>query len=289
MMRLVRMSALGALALFACSAPATTSTVSPPQVASTEVEAASQAPTGPAKLSFRVMAKEGEGKRGIAAGDTLRSGDKIAMAVSVDQTLYVYVMQFFPDRSAAILFPAAGEDNRIESEMRLPPEGWFQLDDALGDENVYIVASTRPLEEADSQVLATVKQVRESGSVPEDAGSDETSQEVGEEPVAVRDPALDPVEAPDASVGPGEGAESEPVKTRNTKHPVRIKAAGSGKSKKPISKKKPKRPTKPGRASLLSRGLIRVDKDGEGPLVHMQTDEDGVAISVFQFHHAAAK
>ena len=69
----------------------------------------------------------------------------------------------------------------------------------------------------------------------------------------------------------------ELVKPKGKKPRSRIKAVGGGQAK------------RPGRASLLSRGLSRVEEDDRGPLVQMQTDASGVAITVFRFLHVGKK
>ena len=89
-----------------------------------------------------------------------------------------------------------------------------------------------------------------------------------------------PVETPKVRDN-GKSENGRRLEATGDKSSDRIKATGSHKAKKPKSKL--------GRASLLSRGLTRVDEDGEGPLVHMQTDESGVGIFLFQFHHASAQ
>ncbi len=95
-------------------------------------------------------------------GDTLHSGDRVELFVEVDAPAYVFVLQAFPDGSSTVLFPPAGElQLRPSAPVRVPPSGqWFQLDEVTGTENLVVVASVRPLGQADRNAQLAVAQTR---------------------------------------------------------------------------------------------------------------------------------
>jgi hypothetical protein len=113
-------------------------------------------------LSLRVQAKVGDVTRAVAPGDTLHSGDRVELFLDVDAPAWVYVMQAFPDGSSAVLFPPAGElQLQPGAPVRVPPAGqWFQLDEAVGVENLVVVASRRPLAEVDRAAHKIVEETR---------------------------------------------------------------------------------------------------------------------------------
>jgi hypothetical protein len=120
------------------------------------------------KIWLTVDAKSERGLTRLLAGDRLKSGDQFQMRVRADRAAYLYVVQFFPDGTSQVLFPAEGEVSiAADEEMRLPPEGyWFKLDDTVGRENIYVIASERPITEADKATAALLSEVRRSGSKP---------------------------------------------------------------------------------------------------------------------------
>ncbi len=114
-------------------------------------------------------------QRPFVAGDTAKSGELFAFYVQPDACAYVYVIQFMARRQVRILFPdrepvrfPAGGESRIPRDQR----AWFRLDDAIGEENVYLVASRRPLETADPDLAGIIHDIRLSPSeqqLPPDA------------------------------------------------------------------------------------------------------------------------
>ena len=220
------------------------------------------------ELTFQTFASAEGGQRGVDQGATLKSGDKIALSVSLTRPAYIYVLQFFPDGSAEVLFPGPGEEHPITGTQRVPGTGWFQLDDAVGEENVYVVASAEPLAQADAAVMKTVDTVRTTHKAPPEAPSGTALTEPApREPDPVKPPITpDPVKPPvppDPVTNP-----TTPLKTPTT--PVRVKAIGSG-----------GRPS-PGGANLRERGIKRVEA---GSTIRATADEGGVAVFRFSFNH----
>jgi hypothetical protein len=114
------------------------------------------------KVWLTVDAKTPKGLQRMLQGGELKSGEQFQMQVKVDRKAYVYVVQFFPDGTSQVLFPEEGEVTvEAEEQMRLPPEGyWFKLDTNAGTENIYVIASERPISQADKTTASILDEVR---------------------------------------------------------------------------------------------------------------------------------
>lgn len=229
------------------------------------------------ELTFQTFASAEGGQRGVDQGATLKSGDKIALSVSVSRPAYVYVLQFFADGSAEVLFPGPGEERPINGTQRVPGTGWFQLDNAVGEENVYVVASAEPIAKADAAVMKTVDTVRTTHKAPPDVATGTALTEPAPrdvpEPTQPDPPKLDPLAKPDPAnpVKPDAGEPDAGKPTTTGAPPIRGKASGSGRSS-------------PGGISLRERGLTRVQA---GSTIRATADDGGVAVFRFSFNHAA--
>ena len=122
-----------------------------------------EAVAGRVQLMVRMqVARDGRAVRPVALGEALQTGDRLELFVEVDRAAYVYLVQFFADGSSAVLFPPA-DDVRLQPgpATRIPRTGqWFQLDDARGEENIYVLASSRPLAQADLVAHDVIQEVR---------------------------------------------------------------------------------------------------------------------------------
>lgn len=221
-------------------------------------------PTGPLELTFQGLNAAGGL---VPEGSTLHDGDRIALSLRVTRPAYLYVMQFFPDGTAGVLFPQrAGEETPIEAGVqRIPATGWFELDKVTGNEHVYIVASTEPLARADASVKETVDTVRLSGKAPElDPAGELTTH-------SMPDPGPDPVadQRPDPEPEP----KPEPKPAPKPDGKIRVTASGGHGVQQ-----------RPARASLATRGLHRVEADSS---IKVTADEHGIAVFRFSFVHAA--
>jgi hypothetical protein len=81
-------------------------------------------------------------------GDVLKSGDRMAINVLVDQPAYVYVTMISGDGTSQRLLPKSGDLQVTPTEpLRYPknPEKWMTLDKNIGQENVFVYAAKRPL------------------------------------------------------------------------------------------------------------------------------------------------
>lgn len=94
----------------------------------------------------------------IHSGATLKSGDQFKINFMTDSDGYLYVVNFDSQGKALIIFPHpdAGAGNRVKAgqtyEIPSSPANWYYLDDAKGQETLYIVASPFPIPNLDSLV-----------------------------------------------------------------------------------------------------------------------------------------
>ncbi|KAB2965760.1 MAG: DUF4384 domain-containing protein [Thermoanaerobaculia bacterium] len=212
-------------------------------------------PTPPIRLTLRVEVERNGKLEGVAEGDQLRSGERLQVQVSADRDLYLYLVQFFADGSTAVLHPEE-RDHLLPGgyTLRLPAAGsWFQLDDATGSENLYFVASERPIDEVDSVVATRLRQIRtSSGSRPVDA----------------------------ATAPPGSTAAAPPPLPARVKHPADAPKPKPDRS--PNAVRPHPAPAAPGGFGLTNRGLVRVaGRDG----VVVELDDAGLAIYRLGFQH----
>jgi len=149
--------------------PATTSASAAAPVASAEPAAGepAAAKSGAILMAVRAVTMNADrrARRPLEIDDRLQSGDFFAYHVRVDRDAYVYVLQFYADGSAAVLFPAEGAVRvSADTEQRLPADerGWFRLDDATGTEHLYVIAAVAPLEQADPALAELIGRVRTS-------------------------------------------------------------------------------------------------------------------------------
>jgi hypothetical protein len=217
------------------------------------------------------MAKDRGMQGPFAIGDTLHSGDLFNYYVRVDRDAYVYVMQFFADDSAKVLFPEVG-DVRLSAnqEARIPSDAgqWFQLDEAIGTEHLYVIASNTPLKESSPDLAKLVGEVRTSPSAlvdkPDSGEHFETPPDLrvadGRERKLVDQPRHD---AP------------PPIATRPALPTTTVPPRGA--------------PAPENRFQVRLRGhrtveLVRVDASGH-VAYEGRTGQDGVGVAHFPFRH----
>ena len=174
-----------------------------PAIAPTEQSEPTTTEQGAILMAVRGVAMDAQRseRRPLQIDDRLQSGDFFAYYVRVDRDAYLYVLQFYPDGSAAVLFPSAGAVKvSAGAEQRLPADerGWFRLDEATGTEHLYVIAAEAPLEQSDPELAKLIGQVRTS---PKAAGPAAAAPQAAEQ-VAAAEPAHDlPVPAaPPASM-----------------------------------------------------------------------------------------
>lgn len=103
----------------------------------------------------------------VALGTPLRSGERFILWVQSNRDSWLHAVQFFPDGTSMLLSSADGRAvfARAGERTRVPPGSHaFELDSSTGQENIYVVASTRPLAEVNDTVERLVDDIRVSGS-----------------------------------------------------------------------------------------------------------------------------
>jgi hypothetical protein len=207
-----------------------------------------------------MMSADRGARRGLEMGDKLRSGEYFAYRVRVDRDAFVYVVQFFADGSAQLLFPP-GPPTHLPAgvETRLPADAsmWFQLDESKGTEHLYIIASAAPLETADAELARVVGDVRAS---------------------------------PDAARAPRAASASDPLELDEPWHGLEARpdaGAPAVTASPPATPPVAMRTAPPSRYAHIRQRkvlLVRVENGGEVEY-RGRTGDDGVGIAHFPFEH----
>jgi hypothetical protein len=115
--------------------------------------------SGPLALSVKLLVPGDDGDTPIVGDDPFHSGAQFAIEVSASQAAYLNARLLSPSGKPEVLFPDAGF-NRIPSHcpIRIPSRGWLYMQGPTGPENLRIVASTTPLEQADPILCQQVLQ-----------------------------------------------------------------------------------------------------------------------------------
>jgi hypothetical protein len=102
--------------------------------------------------AFGATVKEEEKQRSfsITKDIALKSGDKIKIFLELKEKCFVYVIYHSPQGEILTLFPHRFElldDHSFASSGYFIPkgDGWFELDDHLGEERFYLLASSERL------------------------------------------------------------------------------------------------------------------------------------------------
>jgi hypothetical protein len=88
----------------------------------------------------------------LAPGESLKSGDKMAVNVAVDAPAYVYVALGSASGPPQIVFPKTGDQKVTPDQpLRIPanPDKWITLDNNTGQEDVFVYASPKPIPSAE--------------------------------------------------------------------------------------------------------------------------------------------
>lgn len=86
----------------------------------------------------------------LPIGGTLRTGDRFSLRISVVLPLYLAVVQQSASGESTPLYPqpgAAPAITAVGTPLLLPTVGTFQLDERVGRETIWVVASTARLPE----------------------------------------------------------------------------------------------------------------------------------------------
>jgi hypothetical protein len=111
----------------------------------------------PVDVNLQVEARIDGKTSMVLSGQTLHSGDEIALYVSVTEPAYLYLALASADGDRNLLFPAAEPELVGPGSLRrVPAEGkWFRLDKDTGNEDIFAYASRKPLTRED--VIARLK------------------------------------------------------------------------------------------------------------------------------------
>lgn len=133
------------LCLLSCGSPIMPQPANPTTEPAKTAEPAPPVHEGPVQVNMRVIAMTASepDPHEIANGQSLKSGDKVALKVNVDQPAYVYIAQTSSDGSAARIYPESGDVEVFpDSPIYVPQEGqWFKLDQNAGQENFFVYAA----------------------------------------------------------------------------------------------------------------------------------------------------
>lgn len=114
---------------------------------------------------------------------TLKTGDKLRMLIKFQKPCFVYVIYRSPQGIVSLLFPydqqPFGHDYEIAKTYYIPQSGgWFELDEQVGSETFYLLASSRRLLELErllndyaaadggkkpdlaAQIVTTIREIR---------------------------------------------------------------------------------------------------------------------------------
>lgn len=148
------LSLLAAGLLMGCAgAQKNTAAATPAPAAAAPVPAPAPASNKPVELSLRIDAlSASKGALSLQPGDSLRSGDQIAISVTVDQPAYVYIAVASSSEPPKLVFPKSG-DQQIQpgQVLRIPnnTEKWIPLDFKVGEDDVFAYAAVRPIPSGD--------------------------------------------------------------------------------------------------------------------------------------------
>lgn len=137
----------------------------------------SPAPAGALTLSLQadLRAPKDLAGRYVSPGAVAHSGDSFAFRLWVDRPAYVYVLRYDPRGWSTLLHPgalAAGDRLAPGTPLTLPGgDERFHLDAEPGEENIYAVATPRPLPEVPGLCAALRLPCGEAGSETLQRGS----------------------------------------------------------------------------------------------------------------------
>ncbi len=113
----------------------------------------------PLGLRYTVLKRSGDRSVEVAPGSVFHSGDRIQLAVEVNDSGYLYIVTQGSSGTWEVLFPSPkieGGDNRVESRRRyVVPQGYvFSFAGQPGVEKLFIIFSRRPESEIDRLIYS---------------------------------------------------------------------------------------------------------------------------------------
>lgn len=121
----------------------------------------STAGAAPVTVSLAVIASSADEtkQRVLQPAEALRSGDMIALAIKVDHPATLYVAQGLPSGKLEMLFSHTAEQKLSPGQpLLIPSQGqWLQPRGDTPDEDLFVVASTRPFVELEPELCQSLK------------------------------------------------------------------------------------------------------------------------------------
>ncbi len=111
-------------------------------------------------LRYSVLKLAGDGRyEEVDPENVFRSGDRIRIAVQVNDAGYLYVVHQGSSGVWKVLFPSSEVDhgsNRVRpgQDYEIPPGGRFYFDEQAGVEKLFLVVSRRPVDDLDSLIYS---------------------------------------------------------------------------------------------------------------------------------------
>jgi len=117
----------------------------------------------PIDLELRVEAVTKKGHGFIEPNEPLRTGDRMALHVSVSEPAFVYVGHATSGKPGSLLYPTgAAERVAPGADFRFPPSGrWLELDRNVGYEDLFVYAARRELTKGETLALLREDSARE--------------------------------------------------------------------------------------------------------------------------------
>ncbi len=95
----------------------------------------------------------------FSPGMFLTSGDQLNINFKTDADGYVYIVSFDSSGVPQLIFPHedVGKDNKVTTgkQYKLPPGGYYELDNVTGAESIYFIAAPFKIPHVDSLVLGS--------------------------------------------------------------------------------------------------------------------------------------
>ncbi|HEY5377264.1 MAG TPA: DUF4384 domain-containing protein [Polyangiaceae bacterium] len=118
--------------------------------------------------SLYILARTRDGQVAlVGSGAQLHTGEEIELHVTVGRPAYVYLIQISASDEATILYPVAGEPEKLlpNIDYRMPSNTnvYFKLDNNVGTERLAFIVTEQAFAAGDSGVRALVEELRASG------------------------------------------------------------------------------------------------------------------------------
>lgn len=228
--------------------PAQTAQAAP---AAAPVPVTPDAPSAPA-FELREVIVRSNGTP-LGAGAQLHSGDRFELVIEVSGSAYVYVLRVAPGKGISVLYPMT-TTVAVSGVTRLPtsPRQVFKLDDDVGTEHLYVVATARPISEGVPAITSAVEQI-EATAAPEE---------------------------PPASAPPPPADAGAPASATPPREPVQ--------HKRPAKQRPPRTTTRVASTDVvddLRRDVVVVSDDGSVTCADVKPNERGVAACRFTIQH----